>query len=99
MKLDLNFNIKLLNGEPDKNISACEIVANIIAQKTTHLAFAKAYRLAVDLTKDGYVELDTPDLDLLIKEISETQVIPNLTKAQIVYVMEETKNKPYSEEK
>lgn len=93
MKLDLDFCIKNLNGTEAKEALASEIVANIVAQKTTHLSFAKGYRIAVDLTKDKYVEIDTPDLDLLIKEISDSQTLPNLTKAQIVAALEEAKKK------
>lgn len=93
MKLDLDFYIKNLNGTEAKEALANEMVANIIAQKTTHLSFAKGYRIAVDLTKDKYVEIDMPDLDLLIKEISDCQALPNLTKAQIVCALEEAKKK------
>src|SRR6266403_2137936 len=93
MKLDLNFSITDLKGNEITNSKASDLAANVLAGKTKHLTNLKAYRIAVDLSQNGFTEVDRVDLDLMQKELNESELLPNLITAQIHEAIEKAKKK------
>lgn len=84
MKLDLNHNYKNLDGNdlPDGNIG--QQVAKILCGTTPGIEPIKAFDWALQLNKEGFLEIDRADLKNLTKFIESTEALTNLAKAQLL---------------
>jgi type IV secretory pathway protease TraF len=86
MKLDLNFQLKNLDGTLIEDGNAGKIIAQALANDTQGDAL-KWWEWAVKLNKGEVLTLDTSDKEKLIKFVQDHQGLPNITKAQVLSVL------------
>lgn len=71
----------LIQIESDK---ASDTVANILASKMDGFKAVKAFDMAIRLSKDGVIEIDKPDLDILKSALENNTNMFNFALAQIL---------------
>lgn len=84
MLLNLNFNFKDLDGKDlpiDKNVA--KTLADMLCGQTSGLGAVKSYDWAIELHKNGQIDIDRTDLKLLEDFVEKSQ-ISNLGKAQLL---------------
>lgn len=91
MLLDLNFKIKTLSGKDIEEAEANKIIANMLSEGTKNSI--KFYDWALKLWQEGKVEIDAADKKLLSDTITDSTKLTNLTKGQILKVIENLKEK------
>lgn len=83
MKIDLNFNIKDLEGKEVENANAGKLIANLLSNSNEGNA-VKLIGWALSLHAGEPIDIDKADYDLFKKIVNESKVISNLVKAQVV---------------
>jgi hypothetical protein len=85
MKLDFNFNLTDLDGQPIENANAGKLLANTLAQQSKGDAL-KFWEWALALNKGDVIDLDTSDQTTLKTFIKESDVLAILSKGQLLQV-------------
>ena len=85
MKLDFNFNLTDLDGQPIENANAGKLLANTLAQQAKGDAL-KFWEWALALNKGDVIDLDTSDQNTLKTFIKESDVLAILSKGQMLEV-------------
>lgn len=85
MKLDFNFNLTDLDGQPIENANAGKLLANTLAQQSKGDAL-KFWEWALALNKGDVIDLDTSDQNTLKTFIKESDVLAILSKGQMLEV-------------
>lgn len=98
MKLDLTQSVRDIRNNDTKQ-KASDVLANELGLKTSVLPFAKATRIAKELAIEGICDIAPEDLRLLEQEIEVNSNLFNFTKAEIVRIIDEAKNKEATEKK
>lgn len=83
MKLDLNFDLKDLAGQPIKDSNAGKIIANALVQDASGDAL-KYWDWALKLYNGKELDLDASDVEKFKNFINTYQGLPILTKAQVL---------------
>lgn len=86
MKLNFDFEIKNLKGEPFPNSNAGEILSNFLAQLNKGNSL-KLWDWAQKIYKKEELEIDRTDAEVLQGLIETSESLPNITKAQIIEVI------------
>jgi hypothetical protein len=86
MKLDLNFQLKNLDGTPIPEGNAGKIIAQALANDTQGDSL-KWWEWAIKLNKGEAITLDSSDKDKLTQFIQDHQGLPNITKAQVLILL------------
>lgn len=86
MKLDFNFPIKNLKGEPIDNSNAGDILSNFLAQLNKGNSL-KLWDWAQKIYKKEELEIDRTDAEVLQGLVESSEALPNITKAQIIEVI------------
>jgi len=85
MKLDFNFNLTDLDGQPIENANAGKLLANTLAQQAKGDAL-KFWEWALALNKGEIVDLDTSDQTTLKTFIKDSDSLAILAKGQLLQV-------------
>lgn len=85
MKLNFNFNLLDLDGKEINDANAGKLLANALINQTKGDA-VKYWEWALALNKGDIIDLDTSDQDTLKTFVKDTEVLPVLTKAQLLGV-------------
>lgn len=85
MKLDFNFNLTDLDGQPIENANAGKLLANTLAQQSKGDAL-KFWEWALALNKGDVIDLDTSDQNTLKTFVKESDVLAILSKGQMLEV-------------
>lgn len=85
MKLDFNFNLTDLDGQPIENANAGKLLANTLAQQSKGDAL-KFWEWALALNKGDVIDLDTSDQTTLKTFIKESDVLTIFAKGQMLQV-------------
>jgi hypothetical protein len=85
MKLDFNFSLTDLDGQPIENANAGKLLANTLAQQSKGDAL-KFWEWALALNKGDVIDLDTSDQNTLKTFIKESDVLAILSKGQMLEV-------------
>ena len=85
MKLDFNFNLTDLDGQPIENANAGKLLANTLAQQSKGDAL-KFWEWALALNKGDVIDLDTSDQNTLKTFIKESDVLTIFAKGQMLQV-------------
>lgn len=85
MKLDFNFSLTDLDGQPIENANAGKLLANTLAQQSKGDAL-KFWELALSLHKGEIVDLDTSDQTALKNFIKESDALAIFAKGQLLQV-------------
>ena len=88
MKLNFNFNLTDLDGQPIENANAGKLLANTLAQQAKGDAL-KFWEWALALNKGEIINLDTSDLTVLKNFIKESDALAILAKGQLLQVFKE----------
>lgn len=83
MKIELNKKFKDLSGKEVGGDLMNSIVANTLVQGKSDSTI-KVYDMATTIFKDGIIELDSTDFDLLFKTIEDSEGLTTMGKAQIL---------------
>lgn len=86
MKLNFNFNLTDLDGKEIENGNVGKILANTLINQTKGDA-VKYWEWALALNKGDILDLDTSDQETLKNFVKDTEVLPVLTKAQLLKVL------------
>jgi len=86
MKLNFNFNLTDLDGKEIENGNVGKILANTLINQTKGDA-VKYWEWALALNKGEVIDLDTSDQETLKNFVKDTEVLPVLTKAQLLKVL------------
>lgn len=90
MKLNFNKSLQNLDGSEVDNSNMGKILANLLSQSTVGEPI-KCWEMALKLYKDGEIEVDTTDKDLLEKVINASAAITAAGKAQLLLVIKTAK--------
>lgn len=85
MKLDFNFNLTDLDGQPIENANAGKLLANTLAQQSKGDAL-KFWEWALALNKGDVIDLDTSDQNTLKTFVKESDVLTIFAKGQMLQV-------------
>lgn len=85
MKLNFNFNLTDLDGQPIENANAGKLLANTLAQQAKGDAL-KFWEWALALNKGEVIDLDTSDQATLKSFIKESESLAILAKGQLLLV-------------
>ena len=85
MKLDFNFSLTDLDGQPIENANAGKLLANTLAQQSKGDAL-KFWEWALALNKGDVIDLDTSDQNTLKTFIKESDVLTIFAKGQMLQV-------------
>ena len=85
MKLDFNFNLTDLDGQPIENANAGKLLANTLAQQAKGDAL-KFWEWALALNKGETIDLDTSDQTTLKAFIKDSETLAILAKGQLLQV-------------
>lgn len=89
MKIDLNFELLNLQGDPFKgNMMASRLLAEQLANATTGDPL-KLYYWAEKLYNGKVLELDPSDIETLVSFIKSNTNLTNLSKAQMLLKIKE----------
>ena len=88
MKLDFNFNLTDLDGQPIENANAGKLLANTLVQQAKGDAL-KFWEWALALNKGEIINLDTSDQIVLKNFIKESDALAILAKGQLLQVFKE----------
>lgn len=88
MKLDFNFNLTDLDGQPIENANAGKLLANTLAQQAKGDAL-KFWEWALALNKGEIINLDTSDQTVLKNFIKESDALAIFAKGQLIRVFKE----------
>lgn len=87
MKYNLDKHFLDLDGNEMKNdLTMAKLLAALIARRTSHIDYDKAYDIANTLHRTGEIELDNSDFNKILLEIkaySDAKVIDNYVATQI----------------
>jgi len=86
MKLNFNFNLVDLDGKEINDANAGKLLANTLINQTKGDA-VKYWEWALALNKGEVIDLDTSDQETLKNFVKDTEVLPVLTKAQLLKVL------------
>lgn len=89
MKLDLSSKIKSIDGEDFSETFA--LVLSKILMSSNKGDAIKLYDWAMNLHKDGSIEIDNSDKNILTKFIETTESISILIKGQLLKILGELK--------
>ncbi len=85
MKVNLNYDLKDLDGQPIKNSNAGHIIANMLSQATDGDPVKYwGWALKLKEKKDPILELDKSDAKTLRDFVEHHKGLPALTKAQVM---------------
>jgi hypothetical protein len=87
MKLDLNFNLKDLDGKEIEGANAGKLLANQLINQPKGDA-VKFWELSLKLYKGDVVDLDSSDQNTIKQFIKDSETLPVITKAQLLLVFE-----------
>lgn len=87
-KINLNFNLKGLDGKEIENANAGQLLANLLAQRSDEDSL-KLYEIAKKIYEGKPLELDTVDKSRVVSIIKETKEFTNLLKAQLELAFQE----------
>lgn len=87
MKLNLNFNLKDLDGKEIEGANAGKLLANQLVNQAKGDA-VKFWELSLKLYKGEVVDLDSSDQNTIKQFIKDSESLPVLTKAQLLLVFE-----------
>jgi len=87
MLLDLTAQFKNTDGTVLSGNTMAKLLSDLLSGQTPGIPAVKAYDWAVLLYKNGEIEIDRTDLDLLEKCVEQNQQIGNLVKAQLITSM------------
>lgn len=90
MKIDLNFNIKALDGKELENQNAGKLLANLLVNQPKGDT-VKYYDWALKLYGGQPLDLDRSDHETLRKFVDEHQQMFILAKAQILEALDKKK--------
>jgi hypothetical protein len=85
MKLDFNFSLTDLDGQPIENANAGKLLANTLAQQSKGDAL-KFWEWALALNKGDVIDLDTSDQNTLKTFVKESDVLTIFAKGQMLQV-------------
>jgi len=85
MKLDFNFNLTDLDGQPIENANAGKLLANTLVQQTKGDAI-KFLEWALSLNKGEIIDLDTSDQLTIKNFIKDSESLSILAKGQLLQV-------------
>lgn len=85
MKLNFNFNLTDLDGQPIENANAGKLLANTLAQQAKGDAL-KFWEWALALNKGEVIDLDTSDQATLKSFIKDNESLAILAKGQLLLV-------------
>lgn len=85
MKLNFNFNLTDLDGQPIENANAGKLLANTLAQQAKGDAL-KFWEWALALNKGEVIDLDTSDQATLKSFIKDSESLAILAKGQLLLV-------------
>ena len=85
MKLDFNFSLTDLDGQPIENANAGKLLANTLAQQSKGDAL-KFWEWALALNKGDVIDLDTSDQSTLKTFVKESDVLTIFAKGQMLQV-------------
>ena len=85
MKLDFNFSLTDLDGQPIENANAGKLLANTLAQQSKGDAL-KFWEWALALNKGDVIDLDTSDQNTLKTFIKESDSLAIFAKGQMLQV-------------
>jgi hypothetical protein len=86
MKLDFNFNLTDLDGQPIENANAGKLLANTLVQQTKGDAI-KFLEWALSLNKGEIIDLDTSDQLTIKNFIKDSESLSILAKGQLLQVL------------
>lgn len=87
MKLNLNFNLKDLDGKEIEGANAGKLLANQLVNQSKGDAI-KFWELSLKLYKGEVVDLDSSDQSTIKNFIKDSEQLPVLSKAQLLQVFE-----------
>jgi hypothetical protein len=90
MKLNLNFNLKGLDGNEIPNTNAGKLLAEEIS-RTNQGNSIKLFDWAVKLWNENEIELDSTDAEVLKALIEKSTNLTVLSKAQLLRSLQEEK--------
>ena len=85
MKLDFNFSLTDLDGQPIENANAGKLLANTLAQQSKGDAL-KFWEWALALNKGDVIDLDKSDQNTLKTFVKESDVLTIFAKGQMLQV-------------
>lgn len=85
MKLNLNYDLKTLDGVEIPNSSVSKLIANLLSQDTKSEPLKK-WELAKKLYAGEIVELDTTDFNMLKTFVEQSEQMTVLAKGQILEI-------------
>lgn len=85
MKLNFNFNLTDLDGKEIEKGNVGKILANTLVNQSKGDVL-KFWEWALSLNKGDIIDLDTSDQEVLKTFIKDTELLPVLTKAQLLGV-------------
>jgi hypothetical protein len=83
MKIDFNFSLLDLDGNPIENANVGKLIANILVQQSKGDPL-KFWDWALDLNKGKELDLDSSDQETFRNFIKENEQITIIAKAQIL---------------
>lgn len=83
MKIDFNFNLLDLDGNPIENANVGKLIANVLVQQSKGDPL-KFWDWALSLNKGEILDLDSSDQETLKNFIKENEQITIIAKAQIL---------------
>jgi len=93
MLLDFNAKIKLVDGTETEDLLKT-LAANILSNKATGIEVLKAWDWATEISKNGIINIDRTDADLLekcIKTAKDEGILTVLGAAQLLLVISNAK--------
>jgi len=92
MKLNLNWNLKSLDGKEIENVKAGKTLANALSSQNKGNS-VKLYDWSLKLWNGKDLEIDDTDADVLVAIIDTSEFLTVLSKAQIIEYIKKVKEK------